>query len=208
MGTRKSNKDKLDILFFKNIDPFFEVPIFIDGHMTEYTINILGNVTSYTGYYGPEPYILKPVITSNGYCHVTITYDGKQYVKSIHRLVAGTFLPNINCLPEVNHKDGNKERNYVWNLEWCTPQENIQHAFKTGLKQGKKGSEHPCHRITDEVALRICEMLASGNYTYDDIAKKTGASYTIVKKIKNRVRWTHISKNYDFSNYTRKNSRG
>ena len=207
MGKRKENKDKLDILFFNRIDPFIEVPIFIDGFITEYSINIFGDVTSYTGYHGPKPYIVKPVITSNGYCHVTITYDGKQYIKSIHRLVAETFLPNINNLPEVNHKDGVKTHNWVWNLEWCTPKDNIHHAFRTGLKKGMKGSEHPNHRITDEVALRICEMLASGKYSYDEIAETTGASYSIVKKIKNGTRWTHISKNYDFSNYTRKNSR-
>lgn len=50
-----------------------------------------------------------------------------------HRLVAETFIPNPDDLPEVNHKDGNKENNSVQNLEWVTHKENVHHSIKTGL---------------------------------------------------------------------------
>ena len=205
MDKRKAKKDSLDIQFFKNINRYSEMPICIDGIMTPYTIDILGTVRSYTGYYGDKPYIMKPVVASNGYRKVTITHEGKQYIFSIHRLVAKTFIPNIDDLPEVNHKDGNKGHNWAWNLEWCTPKENIDHAFNTGLKVGMKGSEHPMHKITEGTAIQICELLATGRYSYDKIAETTKSSYSIVKKIKNGVRWTHISEKYDFSKYVRKN---
>lgn len=53
----------------------------------------------------------------------------------VHRLVAITHIQNPNNLPEVNHKDGNRQNNNVSNLEWCTNLENIRHAINTGLKK-------------------------------------------------------------------------
>lgn len=75
--------------------------------------------------------LLKPLKTYNGYLRVCI--NGKY--KRIHRLVAETFIPNPNNLPQVNHIDGNKENNNIDNLEWCTAKQNIQHAYKTKLRK-------------------------------------------------------------------------
>ena len=42
----------------------------------------------------------------------------------VHRIVAQTFIPNPDGLPEVNHIDGNRQNNCVSNLEWVTALEN------------------------------------------------------------------------------------
>ena len=52
---------------------------------------------------------------------------------SAHRLVAIAFIPNIDNKPYINHKDGDKLNNHYSNLEWCTAQENTQHAYDNGL---------------------------------------------------------------------------
>ena len=52
---------------------------------------------------------------------------------ALHRLVALTFIPNLENKPFVNHIDGNKLNNSVTNLEWCTCSENNQHNHKIGL---------------------------------------------------------------------------
>lgn len=75
----------------------------------------------------------------NGYYNVKLFLSkdesGKKQYKTayVHRLVATAFVPNPNNLPQVNHKDGNKQNNAASNLEWCTALENTQHAITTNL---------------------------------------------------------------------------
>lgn len=74
--------------------------------------------------------LLKQYTTRNGYLHVYLSKNGKRKFFLVHRLVAETFLPNPNNLPEVNHKDENKENNRVDNLEWCTREYNNNHGTR------------------------------------------------------------------------------
>ncbi len=56
-------------------------------------------------------------------------------IRPLHRLVAEMFVkkPRNDDSLQVNHIDGNKKNYSYTNLEWVTPSENIQHAYKTGL---------------------------------------------------------------------------
>lgn len=82
-----------------------------------------------------------------GYRQVALSTNGRAKTFKVHRLIAKTFIPNLNSKPDVNHKDGNKANNYVGNLEWCTELENVQHAVRTGLFRRSKSTGRKADRI-------------------------------------------------------------
>lgn len=114
-------------------EEWFDIP----GYEGLYQITKNGIIRSltYQGKIRDIPLIRKPNINRYGYAMMLLTKNKIRKNLSVHRLVALTFIPNPNNLPEVNHIDGNKLNNNVSNLEWCTSKENIEHAFKTGLKK-------------------------------------------------------------------------
>ena len=67
-----------------------------------------------------------------GYLGVTLIKNSIKKDSYVHRLVAETFIPNQDNLPQVNHKNLNKEDNSVDNLEWVTAIENMRHRYKYG----------------------------------------------------------------------------
>lgn len=62
-----------------------------------------------------------------GYKKVNICDNGIQKSRSVHRLVASTFIPNPDSKPQINHIDCNPSNNHMSNLEWCTYEENMAH---------------------------------------------------------------------------------
>lgn len=136
----------------------------------------------------------------------------------ISRLVASAFIPVPRKYIEqgyddrtlqVNHIRGGYEiyDNTIYNLEWCTADENISMAFQTGLRHPPKGESHHSTFIDECIVRKICEdisnkvsVLKSYDHLKDQLAD--GITYyqfrSCYYSIKYRKSWVFISHEYDF----------
>lgn len=91
---------------------------------------------------------------SRGYYVVTLYIPEQRSKKTnyVHRLVAETFIPNFDNLPQVNHKDENIHNNNVSNLEWCTCEYNVNYGTRTlrASKSNMGKTNKPVIRIDDD----------------------------------------------------------
>lgn len=134
----------------------------IKGYEGKYQVSNLGNVKSLLDkQLNKREKILKPSFNDKGYLRVYLSKESKKATKTIHRLVAETFIPNLENKKTVNHIDGNKTNNRVDNLEWLSNTENQRHAWELGLKKGLKGDKNPMYgkNLSNETKLKISETL-------------------------------------------------
>lgn len=95
----------------------------IPGYEGVYEVSNLGRVRR-------NGKILKPGKNRYGYLYLNLSKNGTRRNATIHRLVAQSFIPNPQNLPEINHKDEDKTNNTVDNLEWCTREYNSNYGSR------------------------------------------------------------------------------
>lgn len=81
------------------------------------------------------PKIMKTDVDHKGYERVTFNIPSLKLKNTfkVHRIIAKTFIPNPDNLPQVNHIDGDKSNNKVENLEWIDNLGNRRHNDVIGL---------------------------------------------------------------------------
>ncbi len=115
-------------------------------------------------------------------------------MRFVHRLVAQTYLPNPQKLPEVNHKDANKRNNKVLNLEWVTRQQNADHASRHGLYKHEpaRGEDHPDAKITERDVLKIRAQREAGA-TLTELMRLYPLSKSAMYSVCTRETWKHVA---------------
>jgi hypothetical protein len=108
-----------------------------------------------------------------------------------HKLILLAFVNNYENKPCCNHKNGIRDDNRIVNLEWCTHQENIIHACRSGLS--KIGSQRGWSKITEADAIEIVRLYRTG-MKQKDIKKLYPLAQSGICKIINGRKWTHATK--------------
>lgn len=116
--------------------------------------------------------------------------DKRTRIKSVHRAVAETFIPNPKRCKLVNHVDGDKLNDYVYNLEWATLSNNSEHAYIQRLNTSSTYSIEQIHAV--------CKGLETSSLSQVDIANMTGVDRRTISDIYRGRRWAEISKLYNF----------
>lgn len=131
--------------------------------------------------------ILRPNKDRAGYEYVTLYQSGqisKRKSIKIHRLVAEHFCEKKDDSLEVNHKNGIKDCNYEWNLEWVTRSENMRDTYKRG--RNTNGEKNNASKLMDR-DIGIIASLYNNGVSQPIIAKAFGVSQpTISNIIKNK----------------------
>lgn len=73
---------------------------------------------------------LKPEINKKGYLIVRLSKNGIAKTRKVHRLVAETFLSNIDNLPEIHHKNHDRKDNRIQNLKWVSKDEQLDEHWR------------------------------------------------------------------------------
>jgi len=137
--------------------------------------------------------ILKLQTCKKGYQRVGLSINKKPKLYSVHRLVAIAFVKNHNNKEQVNHIDGVKTNNNVENLEWCTNQENMNHAIgvlNTYEKNQVKGEAVNFAVLTEEQVKLIPEYLLTK--TAKQISIELGVGHTTITEIVAGRSWAHL----------------
>lgn len=153
-----------------------------------YSVSSLGNIKR-----TDTNILMTKVLNHNGYHIIKLNIPNVKIYR-VSRLVALTFIPNPNKLPQVNHKDGNKLNNSVDNLEWCTREYNINHAHETGLVIRKKGELATSVKLSTLDVINIFKSKLT--HPKKDIAKLYNVSLPTINLIQNcKSRFEEIKNN-------------
>ena len=141
----------------------------IPGFEGFYSVSDMGHVLSVR-----RNRLLTPAIDRYGYERVTLAIGGKLFYRTIHRLVAQTFVPNPNNLETVNHINEVKTDNRAVNLEWASVADNDNHGTRNA-------------RIANTKCIRPVEQIYEGEVLaryrgVKDASLKTGIHRCCIAK--------------------------
>lgn len=153
-----------------------------------YQISTLGNIKSlsravWNGRVNSivKERIMKRKINEFGYCVVMLQKNRKFKMNKVHRLSGLAFLHNPENKKDINHGDGVRDNNFLYNLEWATRSENKLHGFRIGMTKptclGRFGKDHAGSKPIFKINLNN-EIIIERYEALMDASRKCGIDFS------------------------------
>lgn len=170
----------------------------VNGYENRYEVSSLGNVRTKNREEENSKGIIhkykgkprKISINPNGYSVITAGKKGQTTTLFIHVAVAKAFISNPKNKEQVNHKNGIKTDNRVENLEWVTRQENMLHAFMTGLIKPAVGENQSQTVLTEK---QVRNIMSNPSVGTREFGRRYGVCHSVISAIRKGKTWNHIT---------------
>ena len=132
--------------------------------------------------------VLKQHTGIRGYLRISL----RRHTRSVHRLIAETFLGNMGEGDTINHRDHDRRNNHVDNLEIMTMAQNNRHKrpfTPSGRVKRSARAIWACRPVDDpnERKERI-QLFASIKHAADSVSRKKSSSNNILHAMRGRKR--------------------
>lgn len=131
-------------------------------------------------------------LSHDGYPVVTLGKNNHRVQRTVHRIIAETFIPNPSNLPEVDHIDNNKLNNDVSNLRWVTGFENKSRIPFESRSKVRIGSKNGNAKLTECDVLEIRKLYNNANYSISKLAELYKCGWTTISHIVKYETWKNI----------------
>lgn len=126
------------------------------------------------------------------YPAIDLQIKGKRKTVKVHRLVALSFIDNINDYPQVDHIDRNRFNPDISNLRWVTNSMNVKHSYDGRKTNQFTGSNNPKNILNEEQVKEIYQKAINREITQKQLAKKYNVNLSTIQNIKYKKTWKHI----------------